>query len=194
MAKKKRLLWTLIGNWLCNVAKTYRATAIILKRQNLGEADRLITVFSERAGKLKLMAKGIRKLTSRKKGHLEIFTLSCLMIVSTKSIDLVTEAVTVNSFSRLRQNLNRVRIAYLFCELVDKLTVENQEQVAVFALLKNYLSQLNSQSVASGLIVNFETELLKLLGFGLPADISRESLETHIASITERTLNSPKIR
>ncbi|MEK7513440.1 MAG: DNA repair protein RecO [Patescibacteria group bacterium] len=176
------------------MAKIYRATAIILKRQNLGEADRLITVFSERSGKLKLMAKGIRKLTSRKKGHLEIFTLSRLMIVTTKSIDLITEAATVNNFSRLRQNLNRVRIAYLFCELVDKLTVENQEQVAIFALLKTYLSQLNSQSVTSDLIVNFETELLKLLGFGLPAEISRESLETHIASITERTLHSNKIR
>lgn len=176
------------------MTKTYRATAIILKRQNLGEADRLITVFSQEHGKLKLMAKGIRKLTSRKKGHLEIFTLSRLMIVATKSIDLITEATTINTFSRLRQNLNRVRIAYLFCELVDKLTVENQEQVAVFALLKTYLSQLNSQSVSSDLIVDFETELLKLLGFGLPAEISRESLETHIASITERSLNSPKIR
>ncbi len=140
------------------------------------------------------MAKGIRKLTSRKKGHLEIFTLSRLMIVATKSIDLITEAAAINNFTRLRPNLNRVRIAYLFCELVDKLTVENQEQVAVFALLKSYLSQLNSQSVSSDLIVNFETELLKLLGFGLPQDISRESLETHIASITERTLNSNKIR
>ena len=58
------------------------------------------------------------------------------MIVTTKSIDLITEAATVNNFSRLRQNLNRVRIAYLFCELVDKLTVENQEQVAILLYSK----------------------------------------------------------
>ena len=52
---------------------SYKTEAIVLKRTNFGEADRLVTVFSQPRGKLVLLAKGIRRLTSRKKGHLELF-------------------------------------------------------------------------------------------------------------------------
>ena len=75
--------------------RSYKATAIILKRTNFSEADRLITIFTKKHGKLTLIAKGIRKLTSRKKGHLELFTLAQLQIAKTKSIDIITEAATV---------------------------------------------------------------------------------------------------
>lgn len=176
------------------MAKTYRTQAIILKRINVNEADRLITIFSKDYGKQKLIAKGIRKITSRKKGHLELFTLVKLLVVKGKNLDLITEAETVANFPQLRQNLNRVRIAYLLAELIDKLTAENQEQAAVYQLLVDNLTLLNSQEASPDLILNFEKKLLELLGFGLPQTISRQTLETHIVSITETPLNSKKIR
>lgn len=174
--------------------RSYKAQAIILKRTNFSEADRLITVFTKRHGKLKLIAKGIRKLTSRKKGHLELFTHAQLQIAKTKSIDIITEAETINNFSQLRKNLNRVRIAYLLAELIDQLTAEGQEHTQVYDLLLHSLTTLNSQTAPKNFILNFEKQLLQLLGFGLPSKHDRASIESHIYSIIEKPLNSKKLK
>lgn len=176
------------------MTRSYKTEAIVLKRINFGEADRLVTVFSKLNGKQKLVAKGIRKITSRKKGHLELFTQVQLQVAKGKNLDLITEAATINSFPKLRHNLNRVRIAYLLAELVDQLTAENQEQIGVYQLLVSAFSSLNSASASKDFIVNFEKELLTQLGFGLPARHDRVSLESHIFNIIERPLHSKKIK
>ena len=173
---------------------SYKLQAIVLKRTNFGEADRLVTVFTPDYGKLTLLAKGIRRLTSRKKGHLELFTQVKLQVAVGKNLDLITEAETINSFSKLRQNLNRVRIAYLFSELVNELTAENQEHREVYDLLLANLNQLDQSVAPKDLIENFEKNLLQILGFGLPINHDRQSLEAHIISITEKPLNSKKLR
>lgn len=176
------------------MGRSYKTEAIILKRKNLNEADRLITVFSREKGKLTVLAKGIRRLNSRKKGHLEPFTLSRLEVARGKSLDLITEAFTINGFPKLRLNLNRVRIAYLLLELTDKLTAENQEQVDVFNLLNEALEQLNSDAAANNLILEFEVKLLQSLGFGLPLRTDRAALEAHISEIIEKPLSSKKLK
>ncbi len=177
------------------MTRSYKLQAIILKRINFSEADRLVTIFSRHHGRLKLIAKGIRKPSSRKKGHLELFTQAKLQVAKTKSIDIITEAETINNFSNLRNNLNRVRIAYLLAELVDKLTAEEQEQEEVYQLLLDSLTTLNSKSAPKDFILNFESQLLSLLGFGLPKPpINRLRLESHIASIIEKPLNSKKLK
>ena len=177
------------------MTRSYKLQAIILKRINFSEADRLITAFSYKYGKLKLIAKGVRRLTSRKKGHLELFTLTKLQVAKTKGIDIITEAETIKNFPNLRKNLNRVRIAYLLVELIDKLTAEQQEHDEVFKLLLDSLTTLNSKSAPKDFILNFESQLLTLLGFGLPKPpVNRLRLESHIASIIEKPLNSKKLK
>lgn len=174
--------------------KTYKTVGIVLNQVNFSEADRLLTIFTRDFGRLRLLAKSVRKLTSRKRGHLELFSQVKIVCAKGKNLDLITEAETVNNFSALRQNLNRVRIAYLLCELVNDLTAENQEHEDVYNLLLLYLTQLNSPGAPKDLILNFEKSLLELLGFGLPSKVDRSSLESHISSITEKPLNSKKIR
>jgi DNA repair protein RecO (recombination protein O) len=177
------------------MTRSYKLQAIVLKRVNFSEADRLVTVFSRSHGKLKLIAKGVRRLTSRKKGHLELFTLSKLQITKAKSIDIITEAETIESFANLRQNLNRVRIGYLMAELIEQLTAEGQEHQEIYTLLLDSLTTLNSSSASQDFILNFEKELLTLLGFGLPKPpVTRERTELHISSIIEKPLNSNKLK
>ena len=174
--------------------KTYKTVGLILNQKNFFEADRLLTVFTKDFGRLRLLAKSVRKLTSRKRGHLELFSQVKIVCAKGKNLDLITEAETVNNFPVLRRNLNRVRIAYLLCELVNDLTAENQEHDDVYQLLLNNLLLLDSSSAPQNLIFNFEKSLLELLGFGLPHILSRSSLESHISSITEKPINSKKIR
>ena len=177
------------------MTRSYKLEAIILKRINFSEADRLITVFSKNHGRVVLVAKGVRKITSRKKGHLELFTHVKLQVAKTKGLGIITEAETITNFSKLGQNLNRARIAYLLAELIDKMTAEEQEQEEVFYLLLDSLVTLNSQKATKNFILNFEVSLLEFLGFGLPnPPHTRQRLEDHIASITDRTLNSIKLK
>lgn len=178
--------------------RSYKTFGIVLKQKNFGEADRLLTLFTKHYGKISLLAKGVRKLTSRKRGHLELFSQAKIVCAKGKNLDLILEAETINNFSHLRQNLNRVRIAYLFCELVNELTAENQEHEDVYDLLLSYFTQLDSTNASKDLIFNFEKSLLEILGFGLPAGASAKAgcqvLEAYISSLTEKPLNSKKIK
>ena len=174
--------------------RTFKTEGIILKRTNYGEADRILTIYTKRHGKIKAIAKGIRKLTSRKAGSLELFNHAVLFLAKWKNFDLITEAQSVNLFKSWRKNLVRVGVAYYFCELVDKLTPEEQENQAVFELLSKSLAQMDKARL-SVLVRDFEEKLLHELGFGVPAVLKNQpgSLEAYIESIIEKKINSPKI-
>ena len=91
--------------------RLYRTEAIILRRQDFGEADRLLTLYTPGLGKRRVLAKGVRKPTSRKAGHVELFTHSRLLIAKGKSLDIVTQAETTNSFLQVWGELARVSCA-----------------------------------------------------------------------------------
>jgi len=174
---------------------SYKTEGIILKRTNYGEADRILTIFTKHYGKIKTIAKGIRKLTSRKAGSLELFNHVTLFLIKGKNLPLLTEVQTINLFKNWRKDLARIGVAYYFCELVDKLTPEEQENSSVFELLRDYLEKIATKKNLNFLVREFEEKLLKELGFGIP-EIWQEkqgSLKNYIESIIEKKINSPKI-
>ena len=77
---------------------SFKTEGIILKRMNYGEADRILTIYTLHHGKIRAMAKGVRKLQSRKAGSLELFNHSVLFLIKGKNLDLVTEAQTIDLF------------------------------------------------------------------------------------------------
>jgi DNA repair protein RecO (recombination protein O) len=174
--------------------RSYKTVGIVLKRNNVGEVDKIITLFTKGHGKLRLMAKGIRKTKSRKAGSLEPFNEVQLQIAKGRNLDLITETQIIDSPQPWRKNLIKVTVAYYFCELVDKLTAENQIHPDVFELLKTSLGQIGSSNL-SKLVRDFEEQLLDELGFGIPEDIRKQpgTLKSYIEEITERRLNSPKL-
>jgi DNA repair protein RecO (recombination protein O) len=115
--------------------RLYRVEAVILKRTDVGEADRLLTLFTPERGKLRAVAKGARKPSSRKTGHVELFNHVSLLIAVGRDLDIVTQADTVESFLPLRRNLDRLSYAYYFAELVDRFTEEEAENRAVYDLI-----------------------------------------------------------
>ena len=72
--------------------RVFRTEAIVLRRTDFGEADRLLTVFTPERGKLRLIAKGARKPTSRKSGHVELFSYGHFLVAVGRDLDLVTQA------------------------------------------------------------------------------------------------------
>lgn len=175
-------------------SRAYQTEAIVLKRLNFGEADRVLTLYTRRQGKIKALAKGVRRVASRKGGNVEVFNHVVLYLAKGKNLDLVTEAQVSNAFKSWRKDLKKIGLAYYFCELVDKLTAENQPNQAVFDLLKNYLARI-SQVKGWKIVREFEEALLEELGFGVPEAIKRApgSLKTYIEEIIEKKIKTPKI-
>ena len=176
------------------MAKTFKTEGIILKRTNFGEADRILTLYTKHYGKIKAMAKGVRRITSRKGGNVETFNHVTGFFAKGKNFEILTEVITVNVFGDWRKDLKKVGIAYYFSELIDKLTPEAQPNQAVFQLLKDHLSKIQ-QGISLALVRGFEENLLKQLGYGIPqVHLGQpKSLKTYLETITERKINSPKI-
>lgn len=147
--------------------RTYKSEGIVLKRSNFGEADKIVTVYSKNYGKVTLLAKGMRRMNSRKRGNLEVFNKVSFFAAKGKGMDIVTETELVESYSTWRKDLHKIAVAYQLCEMVDKLTVEGSEQEGVYLLLLDYLNNLNfcDKKDFSNFLGLFGLSLLKILGF-----------------------------
>ncbi|MBI2036418.1 DNA repair protein RecO [Candidatus Microgenomates bacterium] len=165
--------------------RSYKTEGIILKRTNFGEADRILTVFTKKYGKVKIMAKGVRRITSRRSPNIELFNLTTLYIHKGRTFDILTEAQVINTFPTIRKNLELVGLAYYVCELVDGLCAEHQPHAKVFDLLVNVLQELDN-----GVIANFEQELLQELGFLPRRQLTTINTAAYIEQILERRLKT----
>lgn len=172
----------------------YKVEGIILKRTDFGEADRLITLFTRQKGKLRLLAKGIRKISSRRAGSLDLFNCTSVMVHQGKGIDLIGETQVSERFKLWRRDFKKIGAAYYFCELVDKLAAENQTNETIFFLLLDCLKRLAAEDVDS-LIFYFEKKLLIASGFGLPPKLPDKSffIRKYLESITERKFKSLRV-
>lgn len=170
--------------------RSYKAEGIILKRNRFSETDLLLTIFSKHKGKIRLLAKGARKPTSRKGGSLGLFNLVKIAVSCGRSLDLVTEAQVVKSFKAWKKNLNKVARAYQYCELVDKLSAEEVASKTVFSHLEGALEAL-SEKDSEGFSQEFELKLLQELGFWPKGEsFANVSLEDYIERLIEKKLKS----
>lgn len=174
--------------------RSYKTEGIILKRINYGEADRILTAYTKYYGKVKILAKGVRRIKSRRGPNVELFNQTVLFLAKSKNFDLLSEAEVKNSFPLLKKNLKKVAYAYQVCELVDCLCPEKQEHRRVFDLLTDTFNQLTvtSNGLGAKILADFELELLRELGYW-PKDKSPPSdLEIFIEQILEKKLKSQK--
>lgn len=147
-------------------ARVYATEAIPLKRMDFGEADRIITLFTPGLGKVRAIARGVRRSTSRMAGHLELFTCSHLMLARGRELDIVTQASTVEPFRALREDLVKSSQAYHLCELVDAFLQDRDENRAAFMLLRSALGALAGSDVVPELVArHFELQFLAAVGF-----------------------------
>lgn len=145
--------------------RLYRTEAVILRRSDFGEADRLLTIITPRYGKRRVLAKGARKTSSRKSGHVELFNRVDVQLATGRNLDIVTDAQIVESYKQLHEELPRLSYAYYVAELVDKLTVDDEENRPVYDLLVGTLAALDTSPALDLVARYFELHLLNLLGY-----------------------------
>jgi DNA repair protein RecO (recombination protein O) len=146
-------------------SRLYSTEAIVLRRNDYGEADRLLTLMTPHLGKLRVMAKGARKITSRKAGHIELFTRTNLLLAKGRTFDIVSQAELIETYRLLREDMQRGSLAHYFCELADTFGQEDNEDEALFNLLANGLSWLCDAPDPKLAARHFELKLLTLSGY-----------------------------
>ncbi|MBN1994832.1 MAG: DNA repair protein RecO [Anaerolineae bacterium] len=145
--------------------RLYRTDALILRRADFGEADRLLTVFTPERGKLRLLAKGVRKTTSRKAGHVELFMLTDMLVAQGRTWDIISQAEIVEPYRHLRDDLDKTGHAYYLAELVDRFTEEHDPNQPLFELLAVTLAHLGHSDDPFITLRYFEVRLLSLAGY-----------------------------
>jgi DNA repair protein RecO (recombination protein O) len=145
--------------------RSLRTEAIVLRHTDWGEADRILTLYTRQMGKLRAIAKGVRKLRSRKAGHLEPFTRVNLLLAKGRDWMIVTQAETIDAYLELRASLLGVGRAAYAIELLDRFSYEEGENEALYLLLTNTLARLVSQADPALVLRYYEMRMLDLLGF-----------------------------
>lgn len=145
--------------------RIYRTDAVVLSRLDFGEADRILAVYTPHHGKVRVIAKGARKPTSRLLPHLEYFTRTRLMLAKGRDLDVVTGAETLDPHLALREDMAAYAHASHCVEALHRLTEDRQENEAVYDLLVRTLRLLADGVDAFAVTRHFELALLTLLGF-----------------------------
>lgn len=145
--------------------RVYRTQAIVLKRSDFFETDRLLTLYTPDRGKISAIAKGIRKPTSRKGGHLELFIHSKLLVAKGRNLDIITQAETIEPFLPLRGDLLRISYACYVGELLDQFAKENVPNPRLFFLLRDTLRWLGESEDLARTTRFYELRLLGLTGY-----------------------------
>lgn len=127
--------------------RSFPTEAIILKQSDLGEADRIITMLTPYKGKLRAIAKGIRRPVSKKAGHLELLCHSQLQIALGRNLDILTQAQTVESFTALRSALWHMTCGFYLAELIDHFIEDDTRHQDVYTLLLTTLRALNADAL-----------------------------------------------
>jgi DNA repair protein RecO (recombination protein O) len=146
-------------------SRTYRAEAIVLKTIDFGETDRILTLLTRHFGKVSVVAKGIRKPTSRLAGHAEPLTHAMYQLARGRNLDVLTGAESHTLYRELREDLNGIAAGWYVAELADRFAMERSPSAPLFDLVENALRHL-SAGYAPALVCRwFDLHLLDRTGF-----------------------------
>jgi DNA repair protein RecO (recombination protein O) len=146
--------------------RSFRLEAVVLRHADWGEADRLLTLYTRERGKVRAIAKGARKVKSRKAGHLEPFTRVTLQLARGRDLLIVTDAETIDAYQPLREDLIKTGYASYLVELLDRFTYEEEsENYNIFRLLTESLGRIACEPDPWLAIRYYEVRLLEHLGY-----------------------------
>jgi DNA repair protein RecO (recombination protein O) len=146
--------------------RSYRTPAIILKRRDMGEADRLVTMFTPFHGKIEAIARGARKPASTKTGHVELYTRADVLIAKGRDIDMLSQVEMTEPYLPLREDLMKSACASYVVELLDRFTFSDDIDVqGLFRLLDETLVRLCSDDDLRLVVRYYELNLLDEAGF-----------------------------
>lgn len=146
-------------------SRLFRSEALVLKGFDLGEADRILTLLTPGRGKVRVVAKGVRRTKSRMSGHVDLFMRSSLLLAHGRQMDIVTQAEAIDNFRAMREDLLRASYGQYVAELLDNFAVEDVPNYPLYALAVQTYRRL-AENLDLALVARaFELTLLSLMGY-----------------------------
>ncbi len=168
--------------------ETYLTKALVLKREAYREFDGRVLVYSQDRGKLDLVARGMLRPGSKLAAHLEPITLINLMVIKGKNRDYVGSAIGLDSYARIKADVNRIYYVGLAWNLFNRLVHWEHEDQVLFALLVDFLDAISESVEPAGLYQIFSLRLIAILGYS--PDLDQVSLSTSSVAVLRRILSS----
>ncbi len=141
-----------------------KTLALVLKKQNLGETDRIITIFSPTLGKKRVIARASRKPLSKLAGHLDTFMISQIMLTDHEDLPKVTSASLVESFENIRGAYDNLNKAFAVSKIVERVIIEDVSQQTIFQITVDALARLNDEESWNNVWLSFLSTITKNLG------------------------------
>lgn len=138
--------------------------AIVLRSYPFGEADRVVVLLSPHRGKIRSVAKGVRRTKSRFGGRLEPFSHVDLVLYEGRNLDTITSASTIASFPALRTDLDKVVAAGTMVEVADAVAQEEESANRLFLLLRRGLEALDGGPLHPDLVPSFLLKAAEVVG------------------------------
>ena len=145
--------------------RNYQTEAIIIKKAKLGEADRILTLYTPDLGKIQAVARGVRRPKSKMAGHLELLTHSQVTLARGRNLDIIIGSQTINGFLPLKTDLWLTSYGLYVTELVNQFTADHIEDETLFRLLLDTLQALSETNNRELLLRYFEIHLLESSGY-----------------------------
>ncbi|MCU1357825.1 MAG: recO [Acidimicrobiales bacterium] len=142
----------------------YRDQGIVLRTYKLGEADRIVSFVTERHGKVRAVAKGVRKTKSKFGARLEPMSHVALQLYEGRELDIVTQAESIDNFRTIREDLDRLTRAVTMLEAADQIALEREPNPDLYRMLLGALRSLDHRN-AELVVAGFHWKLLSLEGF-----------------------------
>ena len=157
------------------MSKTYRDSGIVLKRNELGEADTIILLLTRNHGLIRTAAKGVRRIKSRKGGNVELFNQIDALIAQGRSLDILQEASAIDSFEHWRNDLNLVSLAYYATDITTMMLAEGEQYPYIYDRLIEFYAWLGRVANNSLLVRWYEVQLLNHLGYWSTDNLTSQS-------------------
>ncbi|MCB9802156.1 MAG: DNA repair protein RecO [Pseudomonadales bacterium] len=169
--------------------RTLALEALVLKRTNTGETDRVVTLLTQEQGRMVCVAKGVRKLASSKRAHLEPGNVISAFLVSTKSLPLLTQSKLLKEAFEDSPKLADIRNITQLLETYDKLFVQEELEPylyqKVLQVRDEVVSQKRSQPIRDHL-----SEIIVSLGYQHPADSKYDTITEYVSALSDRPMRS----
>ena len=169
------------------MSRSVKTEAIVLRKRSLLNKDLLVSLFSESFGKITVIAKGVKKLTSRRAPHLETFNLINVQL-NKKGDKLYLEGTSLLSgFSEVKKNQGKLGPLYQFFFVLERLLPENQKEDVIYYLTKSFLIKLSRTTSKYDILEQHLNKLLKGLGY-TKKDHDMTELEAIISDLINEKL------
>lgn len=147
------------------MAKSVKSEGIVLKKKGLLNKDYLVTIFTKDQGKIKVFAKGIKKITSRRLSHIETSNLIQTILSTKNDRFYLQETKLISGFAKIKDDQKKVNYLYQFFFVLERLLPENQKELNIYQLTKKFLIKLSSDEFSQMDLTQFINQLMRQLGY-----------------------------